>query len=163
MENVTFRQGRKEDIPGVMELVKALAEFESAVDQVEDSIEKMEAEGFGENPVYRVFVAEKDNQLLGFALTYFRYSTWKGKVLFLEDLFVKKEHRGLGIGKKLMEICLHYASQEKLPFLCLQVLDWNQPARDFYRQFGAAEDSEWVNVMIPVRYEAGGNPLKKKS
>ena len=150
MRDWIFRPGKKEDLPQVLGLIKGLAEFENAEEKVENTLEKMEEDGFGQNPVFRFFVAEEEGELHAFALTNYRYSTWKGKVLFLEDLFVQAPYRGMGIGKRLLKMCLELAANEKLPWLCLQVLDWNQPAIEFYQKFGAFQDPDWINVMIPV-------------
>jgi GNAT superfamily N-acetyltransferase len=150
MAGIQVREAKISDVPQILELVKGLAEFERAPEKVVNTEAKMREEGFGKNQAFKAFVAENEGNIIAFALTYYRYSTWKGKVLFLEDLFVQSEFRRKGIGKKLMETCLDLARKEKLPFLCLQVLEWNQEAIDFYKNYQAEFDAEWINVMIPV-------------
>ena len=120
-----IRKGIKEDIPQVLDLVKELAEYENALDKVSNTVERMVKDGFGNNPVYNLFVAENNNQVTGIAITFFRYSTWKGKVLYLEDLVIKNQDRRKGIGKKLFEGVIEFAKKENCVGLSLQVLDWN--------------------------------------
>ena len=95
------RKGVKKDIPEVLELIKELAEYEKALDQVSNSVERLEEDGFGESPVYDLFIAEVDNKIVGMAITFFRYSTWKGKNLYIEDLIVNENYRRNGIGLKI--------------------------------------------------------------
>ena len=121
-----IRKGIKEDIPQVLDLVKELAEYENALEKVSNTVEIMVKDGFGNNPVYDLFVAENNSQVIGIAITFFRYSTWKGKVLYLEDLVVKNQDRRKGIGKKLFEEVIEFAKKENCVGLSLQVLDWNK-------------------------------------
>ena len=118
-----IRKGIKEDIPQVLDLVKELAEYENALEKVSNTVEIMVKDGFGNNPVYDLFVAENNSQVIGIAITFFRYSTWKGKVLYLEDLVVKNQDRRKGIGKKLFEEVIEFAKKENCVGLSLQVLD----------------------------------------
>lgn len=148
MHDVLIREGRKEDLPQVFELVKELALFERAPEQVTNSVEMMEQDGFGANPVYGMFVAEKANRIVGISIYYYRYSTWKGRRLYLEDIIVTETERGSGIGKKLFERTLKKTLEDNCTGMMWQVLDWNTPAIDFYKRFNARLDSEWVNCHI---------------
>jgi len=158
---MTIRAGVKGDLPQVLELVKELAVFERALDQVTNSVAQMEADGFGPKPCYGFFVAEKDARLVGLALYYFRYSTWKGRRLYLEDIIVTGSERGAGYGKLLFERVMQLALDEGCTGMMWQVLDWNEPAISFYKKYHAKLDSEWINCHLeePQIREALG--LKK--
>ena len=143
-----IRKGIKEDIPQVLDLVKELAEYENALEKVSNSVEIMVKDGFGNNPVYDLFVAENNSQVIGIAITFFRYSTWKGKVLYLEDLVVKNQDRRKGIGKKLCEEVIEFAKKENCVGLSLQVLDWNESAINFYKKYNVDFDDEWINCYL---------------
>src|ERR1700755_2296406 len=101
--SMTIRAGSKSDLPRVLELIKELAEYEKAPDEVINTVEMLEKDGFGPQPIYGFFVAEKENQIVGLSLYYWRYSTWKGKRLWLEDIIVTQSQRGSGIGKQLFD------------------------------------------------------------
>jgi GNAT superfamily N-acetyltransferase len=148
MDNVLIREGRKEDLSQVFELVKELALFERAPEQVTNTVKMMEQDGFGQHPVYGMFVAEKTNRIVGISIYYYRYSTWKGRRLYLEDIIVTETERGSGIGKKLFERTLKKTLEDNCTGMMWQVLDWNTPAIDFYKRFNAKLDSEWVNCNI---------------
>ena len=143
-----IREGKREDIPAVLELIKELAVFEKAGDQVDTTVESMLKDGFGENPIFEFFVAEDDGKVVGVSLYYFRYSTWKGKRLYLEDLIVTESHRKKGLGKALFERTGKKAFEENCSGMVWQVLDWNQEAIDFYKSYGADLDNEWINCSI---------------
>ena len=143
-----IRKGIKEDIPQVLDLVKELAEYENALDKVSNTTERMVKDGFGNNPIYDLFVAENNNQVIGIAITFFRYSTWKGKVLYLEDLVIKHQDRRKGIGKKLFEEVIKFAKKENCVGLSLQVLDWNESAINFYKKYNVDFDDEWINCYL---------------
>ena len=143
-----IRKGIKEDIPQVLDLVKELAEYENALEKVSNTVEIMVKDGFGNNPVYNLFVAENNNQVTGIAITFFRYSTWKGKVLYLEDLVIKNQDRRKGIGKKLFEGVIEFAKKENCVGLSLQVLDWNESAINFYKKYNVDFDDEWINCYL---------------
>ena len=145
-----IRKGIKEDIPQVLDLVKELAEYENALDKVSNTVERMVKDGFGNNPVYNLFVAENNNQITGIAITFFRYSTWKGKVLYLEDLVIKNQDRRKGIGKKLFEEVIKFAKKENCVGLSLQVLDWNESAINFYKKYNVDFDDEWINCYLKL-------------
>ena len=143
-----IRPGKKNDIPQVFELIKDLAEYEKALDKVSNTVEKLEEDGFGPNPVYELFVAEIENKIVGIALTYYRFSTWRGKVMYLEDLIVKEHMRRKGIGKKLFDMVLDHAKVTSCVGLSLQVLDWNDLGINFYKKYNMEFDDEWINCYL---------------
>ncbi|MBP6385793.1 MAG: GNAT family N-acetyltransferase [Pseudarcicella sp.] len=146
-----IRKGKIEDIPKVYELIIELAIYEKALHQVTNTIEQLKIDGFGENPLFEFLIAENDEQeIVGMSLYYFRYSTWKGKRLYLEDLIVKENQRANGYGKMLLEATIQAAKDSKSTGLMWQVLDWNQPSIDFYKKFGATFDGEWLNVHLDL-------------
>ena len=132
----------------MMELVRGLAEYEKAPGEVTVSPEHFEESGFGPNPVWWAFVAQEEGRIVGFALWYIRYSTWKGRRLWLEDIYVEPEERGRGIGAQLFERVLQEGREKGFHGMVWQVLDWNEPALNFYRKYGAKFDPEWVNGSI---------------
>ena len=143
-----IRPGKKSDIPQVFDLIKELAEYEKALDKVSNTVEKLEEDGFGPNPVYELFVAEIENNIVGIALTYYRFSTWRGKVMYLEDLIVKENMRRKGIGKKLFDMVLDHAKVTSCVGLSLQVLDWNDLGINFYKKYNMEFDDEWINCYL---------------
>lgn len=147
---ITLRKGKKSDLPEVLKLVKELALYEKAPEQVTNTIAMMEEEGFGAHPIYAFIVAEKDDQIIGLSLYYYRYSTWKGKRLWLEDLIVTESERGLGAGKMLFDRTLKIAKEEKCTGMMWQVLDWNEPAINFYKKYDTHFDNEWMNCSIEI-------------
>lgn len=148
MENANIRIARREDCPRILELIKELALYEKAPDEVTVSLEEMEACGFGDKPVWGALVAEVNNEIVGIALHYDRYSTWKGRRLYLEDLIVTEEMRGNGLGKLLLDELIAYAKANKYNGMVWQVLDWNEPAINFYKKYNADFDSGWLNVSV---------------
>lgn len=142
------RQGVKSDLPQVLNLVKELAAYEKAPNEVEVTVEEMEKDGFGEHPVFSFFVAEQNGKILGIAIYYVKYSTWKGKCLFLEDIVVTESHRQEGIGKRLFDEVLKVAKAMKVRRLEWQVLEWNEPAIRFYKKMNAHLDPEWINGKL---------------
>ena len=148
MMNVQIRRATRADIPRVFELICELAEFENARAQVETTPEILERDGFGANPLYQLLVADDSSHVVGMALCYFRYSTWKGKRLYLEDLIVTESARGKGIGKLLLKATIELARQTECSGLMWQVLDWNAPAIAFYQKFGVRMESEWNTVHL---------------
>lgn len=145
---VNIRPGRREDLPRVLELIKELAEYERAADQVMTTVEILEQDGFGPQPIYGFFVAEKGNSIVGLSLYYWRYSTWKGKRLWLEDIVVTQSERGGGIGKQLFDRTMQHTLDEKCSGMMWQVLDWNEPAINFYKKYGASIGGEWYNCVL---------------
>lgn len=143
-----IREGRKEDIPELLRLIRALALYERAPEKVINTEEQLLKDGFGEHAYYRFFMAEFEGQCVGFSLHYYRYSTWRGRVLYLEDLFVEEEHRGKNIGFQLLKKIVETAQNENCKQVTWQVLDWNKIAIDFYKSLGADFDKSWVNVSL---------------
>jgi GNAT superfamily N-acetyltransferase len=148
MKTVSIRQGKKEDLPRVIELIRELAEYERAPNEVTNTVARMEIDGFGPNPVYGFFVAESENRIVGLSLYYWRYSTWKGRRLYLEDIIVTESERGRGIGKLLFDKTMQKAIDENCTGMMWQVLEWNKPAINFYKKYGAKLDNDWTNCNI---------------
>jgi len=132
----------------MLELIRELAVVEKAPDEVTVSMEEFLDAGFGKNPVWGAFVAEVDEKIVGISLYYIRYSTWKGRRLYLEDLIVTESMRGYGIGKQLFEETLNLGKSQGYHGMVWQVLDWNEPAIQFYKKYKADFDSSWINVSI---------------
>lgn len=147
---ISIRPGTRADMPQVFDLVMELAVYELAADQVTNSLEQMIEDGFGDQPLFSFLVAEDTeiNKIVGISLCYYRYSTWKGKRLYLEDIIVTESHRGYGIGKMLLEATIEMARQTKCTGMMWQVLDWNEPAIGFYKQFGTRFDNGWTNCHL---------------
>ena len=143
-----IRKGLKTDMPAVLELIKELAVFEKAPDEVTVTLEHFEESGFGKHPIFWAFAAEENGVILGFALYYIRYSTWKGQAMYLEDILVTEKARGKGIGKVLMDKLIEEAREKGLTRIVWQVLDWNEPAINFYKKYNASFDDGWVNCSI---------------
>ncbi|HKP31836.1 MAG TPA: GNAT family N-acetyltransferase [Chitinophagaceae bacterium] len=146
--NVTIRKAKKEDCPRLLELVQELAVYERAPEEVTVTQEHFEESGFGPNPVWWAIVAEADGIIVGFALYYVRYSTWKGQRMYLEDLLVTDSYRGKGIGKLLLDQLIVEAKERGWDAMIWQVLKWNEPAINFYKKYDAKFDGEWYNVTI---------------
>lgn len=146
--NINIRKGTPEDVPPVFELVKELALYEKAPEQVTNTPEMMLKDGFGHEPIFGLFVAEVDGKVVGISLYYFRYSTWKGKRLYLEDIVVTETMRGYGLGKKLFDATVEEAKATHCTGMMWQVLDWNKPAIDFYEKYGTRFDGEWINCHL---------------
>lgn len=132
----------------MMRLINELALYEKAPNEVVATEQTLLSHGFGANRLFVSWVAELDGQVIGMALCYIRYSTWKGPIMYLEDLVVTESHRSKGIGKLLFEKCLDYAKTQGYPRMIWQVLDWNQPAIEFYKQYQASFDAQWLNAYI---------------
>jgi len=147
---VNIRPAVEKDMPLVMGLVNELALFEKAPEEVINTAEQMKIDGFGDIPLFKCIVAESDSGILGFALYYYRYSTWKGKCLYLEDFYVKEDFRNFGIGKLLFETIIKTAKHDNCKRINWQVLDWNEPAIKFYKKYNAGFDKEWWNGYIEL-------------
>ena len=145
---MNIRKGEKKDLPKVLELVKELATYEKAPHEVINTVALMEQDGFGLNPIYGFFVAENENEIVGISLYYWRYSTWKGKRLYLEDIIVTEKERGSGIGKLLFDRTMQKSLEENCSGMMWQVLEWNEPAINFYKKYGAKLDQEWTNCSL---------------
>jgi GNAT superfamily N-acetyltransferase len=145
---MTLRKGTAADVPAILALVNELAIFEKAPHEVTNTEERMLREGFGENKAFEVFLAEKNGEIVGMSLYYFRYSTWKGRRLYLEDLIVKEEVRGEGLGKMLFDRTIEEAKATDCSGMMWQVLDWNESAINFYKRYGTRFDDEWINCHL---------------
>lgn len=145
---MNIRKGVKEDLPRVLELIKELAVYERAADEVINTLELMENDGFGQHPIFGFFVAENKAGIVGLSLYYWRYSTWKGKRLWLEDIIVTEKERGKGIGKELFDRTMQHALDEKCSGMMWQVLDWNEPAINFYRKYESSIGGQWLNCTL---------------
>lgn len=143
-----IRKGVVEDLPQVLNLIKELAAYEKAPDEVVVTIDEMISWGFGKDKVFDFFVAIENDRVIGLALYYFKYSTWKGRCLFLEDIIVTEPYRGKGLGKKLFEKVAKVAKMEKVRRMEWQVLDWNEPAINFYKKYPSHLDGEWINCKL---------------
>ncbi|NOS56327.1 MAG: GNAT family N-acetyltransferase [Cyclobacteriaceae bacterium] len=143
-----IREGVDGDLPRVLELVKELAAYERALGEVSNTVQAMKEDGFGKSPIFGFFVAEVDDLIVGVSLFYYRYSTWKGRRLYLEDIVVTEKMRGQGIGKLLFEATLQYSNDHKCTGMMWQVLDWNEPAINFYKKYKTRFDPEWINCTL---------------
>lgn len=149
--NTIIRKAVKEDCGRIMELVLELAVYEKEPDAITVDFDHFVESGFGKKPVWWAFVADTDGRVEGFAIYYTRYSTWKGQRMYLEDLLVTEKLRGQGIGKLLFDHLLEEARQKKYSGIAWQVLEWNEPAINFYRKLGNVSfDNGWVNCSVPV-------------
>jgi GNAT superfamily N-acetyltransferase len=146
--NSVIRKGAKEDLPQVLSLIKELAIYERKPEAVTNTIEDMEKDGFGIQPIYELIVAEEDGKIVGIAIFYIKYSTWKGKGIYLDDILVTETRRGKGIGNKLFEAVIKFSKDFGAKGLWWQVLEWNDPAINFYNKFNAELDGEWVNGKL---------------
>ncbi|MFM6953029.1 MAG: N-acetyltransferase family protein [Bacteroidota bacterium] len=144
----SIRSSKPSDVAAMMQLIHELAVFEKAPHEVVATEQTLLDHGFQANPLFVSWVAEQHGTIVGMALCYIRYSTWKGPVLYLEDLIVTETFRGNGIGKALFEVCIQHARAKQYRKMVWQVLDWNTPAIDFYKGYGANMDPEWLNASI---------------
>ena len=140
---MNIREGKKEDMAAVLELIKELATFEKEPDAVVVTVEDLERDGFGENPLFYTFIAIIEEQIVGVALYYYRYSTWKGRTIHLEDLIVKEKRRGAGVGYALYKEVIAQGKKDGVRRIEWNVLDWNAPAIDFYKKTGAIVLDDW--------------------
>jgi GNAT superfamily N-acetyltransferase len=145
---MNIRKGKEEDLASLFKLVRELAIYEKAGDQISTTLEQMKIDGFGERPIFEFFVAEKKDIILGTAIYYTRYSTWKGKRLYLEDLIVTEAARGQRLGLALLDKLVDEAKATNCTGVMWQVLDWNEPAIDFYKKYGASLDKGWLNCNV---------------
>ncbi len=155
MNDIHIRAGKEADLPQVLELVKELAVYEKAPDEVEVTLEEMRNWGFGKDRIFEFFVAEEGypppgqaGKIVGIALYYYKYSTWKGKCLFLEDIIITESHRRYGLGSKLFDEVVKVAKEKKVRRMEWQVLEWNEPAIKFYHKYNAVLDPEWINGKL---------------
>lgn len=163
--STTIRKAASADVPVILEFIRALAVYEREPDAVSATEGGLLRDGFGPNPFYFCLIADHDGAPAGFALYFFNYSTWMGRPgLYLEDLFVHPEFRGLGIGKALLQRVAAIAVENNCPRLQWEVLDWNTPAIDFYRAMGAEFLDEWRNVRVTGEALArlAGAPIQER-
>ena len=154
-----IRKGIEKDLPSVLKLIKDLADYENALDQVTITLDDLEQDGFGAHPWYWFLVAEKNDEIIGLSFYWIRYSTWKGKFLFLEDFVIKEEYRRHGIGSKLFEETIKICKQLNLNGMIWQVLDWNNPAINFYKKFDAEISNDWLNGKLTKKQIENINKL----
>jgi len=145
---IKIRKGKKSDLPEILELIKELADYEHALNEVSVTLKQLELDDFGNNPAYYLLIAEKDDDIVGMAFYWTRYSTWKGKMLFLEDFIIRKNHRRLGIGTALFNGLIDVCQKEDFNGMCWQVLDWNTSAINFYKKYNAEISGKWLNGKL---------------
>ncbi|MCB0854417.1 MAG: GNAT family N-acetyltransferase [Bacteroidetes bacterium] len=149
MNNITIRKAGKADMPAVHHLVQELAEFEKAPHEVITSPEIYQKDGFGDHPLFECFVAEIEEEgIVGITFFYIAYSTWKGKMLYLDDLVISSKHRRKGIGQQLLDHLVEYGKKQGVNHIRWHVLDWNQPAIEMYKKMGASLDTEWITCKL---------------
>ncbi|MEM6348552.1 MAG: GNAT family N-acetyltransferase [Bacteroidota bacterium] len=149
MSEITIRKGTVEDMPAVHALIRELALYEKELDAVETSPEIFAQDGFGERPYFECFVADHTSDgVVGVCLFYFAYSTWKGKMIYLDDLIITESHRRQGIGHMLLQKLATYGHENDAALVRWQVLDWNEPAINMYKKIGAEIDETWYNCTI---------------
>lgn len=146
--NAAIREATLADCSRILELINELAVYERAPEEVTVTLAEFEDAGFGQKPVWKAFVAEVDAIIVGFALYYVRYSTWKGCRLYLEDFIVTDSHRGKGIGKQLFDTIVLEAHEKGFNGMTWQVLDWNEPALNFYKKYEAGMEAGWLNGSL---------------
>ena len=157
---MNIRKGRIEDMPAVLGLIKELATFEKEPQAVVVTVNDLERDGFGVKPLFHTFIAEENDEIVGMALYYYRYSTWKGKTIHLEDLIVKEEKRGVGLGFKLYSEVIAQGKYDGVRRIEWNVLDWNTPAIDFYEKSGAKIYKDWLVAQMD---EKGINTFLEKN
>ena len=146
--DIIIRRALQTDCPRLLELIYELATYEKAPQEVTVSLAHFSDSGFGDKPVWWGFVAEVDGIVVGMALYYVRYSTWKGQRMYLEDILVTESMRGNKIGSRLMDQLIIEAKEKNFTGMNWQVLEWNEPAIHFYKKYNASFDPEWVNCSI---------------
>ncbi len=155
---MTIRKATKQDMPAVLELIKELAVYEKEPEAVVVTVTDLENDGFSENPLFQCILAEDDEKIVGMALYYYRYSTWKGKTIHLEDLIVNEKSRGKSVGFQLYKAVIAQGKQDKVRRVEWAVLDWNKPAIDFYEKTGAKVLTDWRVAQMD---ESGMNDFLK--
>ena len=148
---INIRPAVKDDCPAMMQLIHELALFEKAPEEVSVSMDEFVDAGFGDQPTWGAFVAVHGSQIIGMSLYYIRYSTWKGRRLYLEDLIVTESFRSQGVGSLLLDRTIAYAKERKYSGMMWQVLDWNEPAINFYKKYNAVFDAGWINVNLNLQ------------
>ena len=148
--SIEIRKAVKEDCKQILDLIYELAVYEKAPHEVTATLEHFEESGFSKHPVWWGFVAEENNVIIGFVLYYIRYSTWKGQRMYLEDFLVTEKARGKGVGKLLFDRLIEESKEKHFNGIVWQVLDWNEPAINFYKKYNAKIESEWLNCSIEI-------------
>ena len=143
-----IREARKSDAKQILDLIKELADFENELHKVEVTVKDLQKDGFDKDPAFKCFVAENKTSIAGIAIVFNRYSTWKGKILHLEDLVVREKYRGHGLGTLLLDEVVKYAKQHNMKRINWEVLDWNEPAITFYEKKGAKVLRDWDVVQL---------------
>jgi GNAT superfamily N-acetyltransferase len=156
---MNIRKGKIEDMSSVLNLIKELATFEKEPNAVVVTVTDLERDGFGESPLFYTFIAEENNEIVGMALYYYRYSTWKGRTIHLEDLIVKEKMRGSGLGSELYKAVIAQGKFDGVRRIEWNVLDWNTPAIEFYEKSGAKVFKDWLVAQID---EKGINAFLEK-
>lgn len=151
MNDIVIRKAVEEDCSPMLDLIRELADYEKALHEVTLTLEQFTEDGFGKSPVWGAFVAECNGEILGMSLYYDRYSTWKGRRLYLEDLVVTEKWRGKQIGKRLFEATMEFGKLSQYSGMVFQVLNWNEPAINFYKKYSPKFDNEWFNVSIEFK------------
>jgi GNAT superfamily N-acetyltransferase len=159
IDSLLIRQGVIDDLQAVFDLVMELSIYEKAAHEVENSVERMKQDAFGDHPLFGFLVAESSSTIIGLSLYYFRYSTWKGKMLYLEDLIVSERFRKYGVGKKLFEATIGIAKNENCRGMIWEVLDWNEPAFKFYSKYEPIIDPHWVVCRLTKEQIDNYNPV----
>ncbi len=154
----TLRRGQETDLPRVLALIQELAVYERAPEAVTNTLDMMRRDGFGPEPIFGFFVLEDGDDLLGLALFYTAYSTWKGRMLYLEDLVVTEAARRGGYGRQLFDAVVAEAQRTGAQRMKWQVLDWNEPAIGFYKKLGATIETEWLNGNLSAEELANYQP-----
>ena len=155
-----IRKGTIKDMSAVLDLIKELATFEKEPNAVEVTVTDLERDGFGESPLFYTFIAEQNNEIVGMALYYYRYSTWKGRTIHLEDLIVKEKMRGSGLGFELYSAVIAQGKNDGVRRIEWNVLDWNTPAIEFYEKSGAKVLKDWLVAQMD---ENGINAFLEKN
>jgi len=143
-----IRKGVKSDLPFVLKLIKELADYENALNEVTITLEQLEKDGFENNRYYSFLIAENDQEIIGLSFYWIRYSTWKGKFLFLEDFVIKQKYRRSGVGSKLFKETIKICDKLQCNGMSWQVLNWNTPAIDFYKKYNADISNSWLNGKL---------------
>ena len=146
--SIKIRPGKAKDLPEVVKMIKDLADYERSLDQVKITEEVLEKDGFGSHPYFWLLIAEKNGEIAGLAFYFIRYSTWKGKTLYLEDFIVKNEYRRQGIGTLIFEELQNIVREEELSGIVWQVLAWNDLAIEFYKKLGATISNDWLDGSL---------------
>lgn len=157
--NISLRKASSHDLPAVLGLIQELATYERAPQEVTVTLEELERDGFGPQPIFEIILAEQGNELAGMAFFYTAYSTWKGKCVYLEDIIVPEALRGKGIGRLLFNAVVLRAKEMQAKRLMWQVLDWNETAINFYKKYDALLDPTWVNGRLTMEQIRDFKPL----